>query len=590
MFLSFRSGREIVFSVLSEYSNILDDNKSVEDVSKASLKRDLLDHPRFQDFHDGPWDNFEFVQHKLHGHYTIKLEPKFQGLRVVGAEMALALNSETGRWKMARRSKHSTGKGRRLRKRLAEYSDIDTSFVLSKRGAIERAFGRVKDSRSVYAERVWFVPPHSDNDVVPAWSLFNPNDPPTQRELLFLDGRDGSVIHTIPTVRFDQGYVYPAVSNPAFGSRPPLATLLDVNPTISTNGGFSIRGKDFKSFNSCFAYKCSPESGITNGTCGTDDSICVDAKPGLVKGQDYFTTGENMTLDGRYIDYDKNWTADGFANGRIHMRWEAGMVFAPRLKKPDSGLWGSDIDFVTYSTGDQRDAFAELQAYSLFTEHLKFLRNLLNDTTFCLLGTGPNCSVMDPKTNRTATKYDYPLGFTVNIQRNQMDLDVLFDGLGKGLGKSSSNPIVFTEFSDYEDAYFAWSPYQPPVNGSLFPDCYDGRCVSISASPLNFIVFGQNKKFDWALNQCTVFHELNHVLVQKYIPYLPSYAWTSHGLSSEPGALNEGWADYFAAIHCGISDFRQTYNGRPRRTLDNTATCADYVGEVHAGTAFISIS
>ena len=86
-----------------------------------------------------------------------------------------------------------------------------------------------------------------------------------------------------------------------------------------------------------------------------------------------------------------------------------------------------------------------------------------------------------------------------------------------------------------------------------------------------------------------VYHELTHALVYQYIPLLPSHTWADTGLRSDPGAMNEAWADYFAAIHCGISNFKdKTYNKRPGRNLNNDLTCQNSVGEVHVDSQIFS--
>ena len=55
-------------------------------------------------------------------------------------------------------------------------------------------------------------------------------------------------------------------------------------------------------------------------------------------------------------------------------------------------------------------------------------------------------------------------------------------------------------------------------------------------------------------------------------------------MSSDPGAINEALADYFAAINCGVADFgKDAYNRKPMRSIDNDRTCQTYNGEVHNG-------
>lgn len=111
-----------------------------------------------------------------------------------------------------------------------------------------------------------------------------------------------------------------------------------------------------------------------------------------------------------------------------------------------------------------------------------------------------------------------------------------------------------------------------------------GSCVSISDVPVQIFGYGHGaENGDWALNDCINYHEVGHALVAKLLPNFSSFILTSDGVKSDPGAMNEGWADYFASALCGVADYRVgTYHGRPNRSLKNELTCVDLVGEVHA--------
>ena len=138
------------------------------------------------------------------------------------------------------------------------------------------------------------------------------------------------------------------------------------------------------------------------------------------------------------------------------------------------------------------------------------MRNLTNDTsgTFCFFGTGPNCSQVDPKSNRTATIFDTPLKFTTNLQNllftppaGSKNPD-FFTQLGQGLGKNPATPIVFYDHGAYEDAYYTYSGFIPPNATHEFRDCTGGACLSIFGSVMDFFAFGQSSLYDWGLNAC----------------------------------------------------------------------------------------
>ena len=100
------------------------------------------------------------------------------------------------------------------------------------------------------------------------------------------------------------------------------------------------------------------------------------------------------------------------------------------------------------------------------------------------------------------------------------------------------------------------------------------------------LVFGQGSAGDFAYDADVIIHELGHFAV--WTQGGPSSVRGSvHGSSAEPGALNEGLADYFAAIRTGdpeIGTYSGESLGRPYiRTLAGDARCPDDVyGQVHA--------
>ncbi|KAI8906441.1 hypothetical protein EDD86DRAFT_193144 [Gorgonomyces haynaldii] len=432
----------------------------------------------------------------------------------------------------------------------------------------------------MHIERVWFP----QETLKLAFKVYPASVPTPARKILYLDAHTGDLISFGSGATHDNGLVYPWDAFPNFYNKPPSTTLLDV-VQHSFNGGRSIRGRDFHSSNTCFHYQC------PTANCTELQSYCVDPTPNMTQGKDYRTTDYYFASDAKYIDLYKDWDALGYKNGLIIMKWENAAVFAPRLTKPQ-GDWGSNIDFSTLSGREQNDAFAELQAYHLFTLHAQFMRNLTQSSDRCFFGTGQNCTQMDPRSNRTGTQYDTPLRFVVNYQSiNTFPTDSKYPDfltqMQQGKGKTVQDPIIFDQSTDYADAFFTAGSQMLVDNR----DCSDGSCVSLYDAQFAHFAFGQTagpSGSDWALNSCIVFHELTHAFVFKFIPDLPSYTWSPNGMSSEPGALNEAWADYFAAIHCGIADFTKTYNSRPRRSLINSNTCVDKVGEVHADSIVFS--
>ncbi|KAJ3088654.1 hypothetical protein HK102_008255 [Quaeritorhiza haematococci] len=611
---------------LESLPTLYEEHTSSPEILRRAVDTIVLQSSAFQSLDPGFFETtsgFDVVTNDIGDHRIIRIRPHIDGRPVVGADRVLHIDRKTGRWV-------SVDVGPRLRKRGSDEqflwrprdarngedsnngdSGVTANFKLSRREAIELANRKIPHLTStgsvdvdelqgrVKAEQVFFID-HADT-IRPAWKVQQGGNI-LAREIRYLDAETGDVLSVHPAVHHDQGYVF-GLEQFKFRERPIVKDLLDVVFPPPTNAGRSIYGKKFRSSNACSAYRCANGTGLPpSGRCEEDGAVCVDVKEGMVEGVDYFTARSKFSTDGRFIDLDRDWLGEGYKDGRIQMVWNNVPVFAPRLQRPADGIWGSDVDFGAYKALETDDSFAELQAYHYFTLHERFMTNLLNVTEdFCLIGTGPNCQQTDPRTNRTATKYDYPIRFVVNLQSMKpfpskgSPYPDFITQLQQGLGKNETHPIQFYESEPYGDAFFSNSDFQPPVtttssNGtssnstaSFRSNCtIEGECVSIYDSPLTFFAFGQGVDGDWALNDCIVLHELVHAIVAKFIPELPAYVWTDAGITSDPGAMNEAWADYFAAIHCGVSDFMTgTYNGRPRRNLNNNMTCVDVVGQVH---------
>jgi hypothetical protein len=427
-------------------------------------------------------------------------------------------------------------------------------------------------SDKVTSEEVWYAKGYVLHH---SYLINDPNQGNLESWNWIIDSSTGAILSTFPAKIYERGIVFPPNQIPQFGTTPPEKELVDL---IQWNGT-SIKGRDFQSTNTCFAYKC---NNSTNGNCSIDDSVCVDILDGMVEGQDYFSAQILFRVNGRELDFNYDWEANGYIDNLVIMGWKNAAIGSSRLKKPDNGIWGSDTDFTTLTGREQTDSIAELQGYEWLTRHAAFMRNLLENDSFCFTGSGINCRI----NGTTASNSDEKFRFFVNYNTlkaypdpNSSNPDFITQIKKQGRGKNADDPVWFYEHQSYSDAYFSKRINNPETEIL----CADG-CLTIDNYPFPHMVFGQSEQFDWALNEYIVYHELNHALVGQFIPTLPSYRWTDNGLRSDPGAMNEGWADYFAAINCGISDFRRTYNRSPNRNINADITCKETVGEVHAGT------
>ncbi|HJL19268.1 MAG TPA: hypothetical protein RMH99_26625 [Sandaracinaceae bacterium LLY-WYZ-13_1] len=109
-----------------------------------------------------------------------------------------------------------------------------------------------------------------------------------------------------------------------------------------------------------------------------------------------------------------------------------------------------------------------------------------------------------------------------------------------------------------------------------------------SGSECGFMLFGQGSERDFAYDADVVYHEFGHAMVDGTAG-LGFFVVDPLGVSYEPGAINEGTADYFAATLSGDPRMAEYFMGSGAgagegalRRLDNDLVCPnDLVGESH---------
>ncbi len=107
--------------------------------------------------------------------------------------------------------------------------------------------------------------------------------------------------------------------------------------------------------------------------------------------------------------------------------------------------------------------------------------------------------------------------------------------------------------------------------------------------------FGQGPQRDYSYDGDVVYHEFTHAVVDHTLKLVGTYHADEQGLSSSPGAMNEGLADYFSSAITGdpkVGEYasQDLAPGLPAiRDLSNANKCpANVSGEVHSDSQFWS--
>lgn len=139
----------------------------------------------------------------------------------------------------------------------------------------------------------------------------------------------------------------------------------------------------------------------------------------------------------------------------------------------------------------------------------------------------------------------------------------------------ATNPAI--PLNPYENAFF--SPGDPKGDFSSL----------ILGTSGDLIAFGMGAKANYSMDADVIYHEFTHAVIASLNKLTLSVGQDNLGLNDDPGAMNEGLADFFSSAITGSSAVgeyaKNNFTGLPGpglRDLDNTLHCTnDRVGEVH---------
>lgn len=323
---------------------------------------------------------------------------------------------------------------------------------------------------------------------------------------------------------------------------------------LSNKIGAPLRGKYF------YANSCAPLTKMAGNTqicAAASDSDAIFSHEIIPVSSETLGVEELTDLSQIYIDTPK------CAQLACAKRSELGYFYTP-------------ID--GYIAEAELDAFSEVQAYYSADSFFSYIKKITENEDFCLRDLAMKCSDESPEPMEVAVNQMLP---SLYSEGTFLGTDPILAQIESGRG-TIGNPVVLETFTRVPNAAF--------VPAVLFPDQYeeslDDALGNLYTKKDRLVLF--QGILDYAYDADIVFHELMHGVTHTLLPNMRYYHLDRWGASTEPGALNEAWSDYFSASFTNAPEIgeytAQEFAGSPpyQRTMNAPNKCPDdYVGQVH---------
>lgn len=497
----------------------------------------------------------------------IRITPKpIDGVPVEGAEQVLTIDRQT-------RQVQSWETPARIEKQ--------GDFKLDARQAAARAYEKSglprpdnarlhKVSRA--ATKVWL----NHNGILrPSWKITLLATPLEQSKQVWVDAENGAILKQAPLVHFaTETSVFPHAPAGEGVNTHDLERAVLEDLAVPLTPGSPLMGKYMHVRNCCWYSKCpagKPACQVQERICARQGeagaakhrvSLRVDAAsdPALMRQlgrtQPFFISAWRC-LHGNLARYQegKGFQASPSADGAVTLNAKA-------------------LD----------DPFAEIQAYHVASSFFRYLRGLMGNDAWCLRESGMACQTDGSPTTDNAGLPTKPFRIHVNYASPRLELQNVANQLQQGRG-GEQNPVLVDAIALTENAAFL-----PALPSVLLESLSTRERLENLWRDYDHVVLHQGHRRDYAYDGDVVAHEIGHALAATLAPALGRRGWDAWGPQVEPGALNEGWADYFAAAFAWQRNIPGSHavgeyaagSQAGLRSLTTVRRCPDdVVGDVH---------
>jgi Fungalysin metallopeptidase (M36) len=400
---------------------------------------------------------------------------------------------------------------------------------------------------------------------------------------MWIDARDGTILYKEPAVYTgNTARVYTDVPPSNLDtSELTTETLPDL---VSSATGAKLKGTYFETRNCCQELYCPIASNCD------DMSQCSCASTGSSS-----STPSGMKKCSRPMSFSMTSSAHYPLTGAINSLYNGSPPSTVYFSGPQcSGLpiatatsngWvDTPVDGISETSESRNnDGFSESYAYYHLSKFFSHIRDVKGDNNYCLNNAGSVSSMTCNVDGSGAMPIYMNLLYPPNLN------DVI-SRTSSSLGRSSNTPITWS-----------LSDLQPIANAFFVRKISSGlSTIESSVYWLNnhkgMLGFFQSNNLDVGYDAGVIYHELTHAIVHD----LTGGAYKSSGIDidgqhAQPGAMNEGWSDYFSSSYRDLqgvlsADKIGQYAFSPYlRDASNTKACPSNFGnQVHNDSQFFT--